>query len=230
MGDAGRQHYGARRRSRCRRRSAAPGSSRPPPARPPRGRSAVRCRTSKRLAAGPLGELRAAHPVGEAQVVLDPAALPGLPAGGPLFDQDGTQPLGRPVDRRAQPRRARRPRPPGRRSRWPGWSSGPRGGPGRSPTAAPGTCRRTCTTSGTSFSLNPAAVSSLRPLGVVGQRATGRNTRFRARKSRTAYDSAPTSGAPPRGSRSPGGRGWRARRPGGRRRPDRASPPADSTA
>ena len=35
-----------------------------------------------RLPPGPVGELAAGHPVGEAQVVLDPGGLPGLAAGG----------------------------------------------------------------------------------------------------------------------------------------------------
>ena len=59
-----------------------------------------------RLPPGPLGELRAGHAVGEAEVVLDPRALPGLPAGGGPLDQHGPQPLGRAVHRRAEPGRA----------------------------------------------------------------------------------------------------------------------------
>ena len=59
-----------------------------------------------RLAAGPVGELGAADPVGEAEVVLDPGALAGLPAGGLPLDQDGAQPLGGGVHGRAQPGRA----------------------------------------------------------------------------------------------------------------------------
>ena len=59
-----------------------------------------------RLPPGPVGQLRAGHPVREAQVVLDPRALPGLPAGRQPLDQHGPQPLGRAVHRGAQPGRA----------------------------------------------------------------------------------------------------------------------------
>ena len=58
------------------------------------------------LPAGPVGELGAGHAVREAEVVLDPRALPGLPAGGLPLDQHGAQPLRRPVHRAAQPGRA----------------------------------------------------------------------------------------------------------------------------
>ena len=54
----------------------------------------------------PVGELAAGHPVGEAQVVLDPRGLARLAAGGELLHQHGAQPLGRAVDRRAEPGRA----------------------------------------------------------------------------------------------------------------------------
>ena len=59
-----------------------------------------------RLPAGPVGELRAGDPVREAEVVLDPGALPGLAAGGGALDQHGAQALGRPVHRGAEPGRA----------------------------------------------------------------------------------------------------------------------------
>ena len=59
-----------------------------------------------RLPPGPVGELGAGDAVGEAEVVLDPRALPGLPAGGHPLDQHRAQPLGRAVDRRAEPGRA----------------------------------------------------------------------------------------------------------------------------
>ena len=58
------------------------------------------------LAPGPVGELRPGHPVGEAQVVLDPRALAGLPAGGGPLDQHRAQALGRAVQRGAQAGRA----------------------------------------------------------------------------------------------------------------------------
>ena len=54
----------------------------------------------------PVGELAAGQAVGEAEVVLDPRALPRLAAGGELLDEHGAQPLGRAVDRRAEPGRA----------------------------------------------------------------------------------------------------------------------------
>ena len=72
-----------------------------------------------RLPPGPIGQLRAGDAVREAQVVLDPAALPGLTAGRPPLDQHGAQPLRRAVHRRAEPGRARRRSRPGRRSRTP---------------------------------------------------------------------------------------------------------------
>ena len=59
-----------------------------------------------RLPPGPVGELRAGHPVGEAEVVLDPGALAGLAAGRGPLDQHGPQPLGGAVDRRAEAGRA----------------------------------------------------------------------------------------------------------------------------
>ena len=58
------------------------------------------------LPAGPVGELGAGDAVGEAEVVLDPRALPGLAAGGVPLDEHGAQALRRAVDRRAQPGRA----------------------------------------------------------------------------------------------------------------------------
>ena len=58
------------------------------------------------LAAGAVGQLGAGDAVGEAEVVLDPAALPGLPARGLPLDEHGAQPLGRAVDGGAQPGRA----------------------------------------------------------------------------------------------------------------------------
>ena len=73
----------------------------------------------QRLPAGPVGQLGARDAVGEAQVVLDPAALPGLPAGGAPLDEHGAQALRGGVDGRAQPGRARRRPRPGRRSRSP---------------------------------------------------------------------------------------------------------------
>ena len=54
----------------------------------------------------PVGELSAGHAVGEAEVVLNAARLAGLAAGGVRLDEDGAQPLGRAVDRRAEPARA----------------------------------------------------------------------------------------------------------------------------
>ena len=45
------------------------------------------------LAARPLGELRAGDPVGEAEVVLDAGALPGLATGRLALDEDGAQTL-----------------------------------------------------------------------------------------------------------------------------------------
>ena len=80
----------------------------------------------QRLPARPVGELLAGDAVGEAQVVLDPGALARLPAGGVRLDQHGVEPFGGAVDRRAQPARARRRPRSGRRSRWPGWWTGPR--------------------------------------------------------------------------------------------------------
>ncbi len=59
-----------------------------------------------RLPPGPVGELGAGDPVGEAEVVLDPGALPGLPAGRRALHQHGPQPLGGPVHGRAEPGRA----------------------------------------------------------------------------------------------------------------------------
>ena len=61
-----------------------------------------------RLPAGPVGELAAGDAVGEAEVVLDPAALPGLPAGRLALDEHRPQPLGGAVDGGAEPGRARR--------------------------------------------------------------------------------------------------------------------------
>ncbi len=58
-----------------------------------------------RLPAGPLGQLRPGYAVREAQVVLDPRALPGLPAAGHPLDHHRAQPLGRRVDRGTQPGR-----------------------------------------------------------------------------------------------------------------------------
>ena len=49
------------------------------------------------LAPGPVGQLRARDAVREAQVVLDPRALPGLAAGRGALDQDRPQSLGRAV-------------------------------------------------------------------------------------------------------------------------------------
>jgi hypothetical protein len=45
------------------------------------------------LPAGPVGELRPRHAVGEAEVVLDPGTLPGLPAGRRPLHEHGPQPL-----------------------------------------------------------------------------------------------------------------------------------------
>jgi hypothetical protein len=56
----------------------------------------------QRLPAGPLGQLGARHPVREAQVVLDPAALAGLPAGRTPLDEHRAQPLGGAVHRCAE--------------------------------------------------------------------------------------------------------------------------------
>src|SRR6266568_3563095 len=58
------------------------------------------------LPARPLGELRPGHAVGEAEVVLDPGALPGLAADRLALDQHRVQALGRAVDGRAQPGRS----------------------------------------------------------------------------------------------------------------------------
>ena len=56
-----------------------------------------------RLLARAVGEVRAADPVGEAEIVLDPGAAPRLAADGKPLDHDRLQPLRRGVDRRAQP-------------------------------------------------------------------------------------------------------------------------------
>src|SRR5690349_14635118 len=59
-----------------------------------------------RLPPGPVGELRPGYPVGKAEVVLDPGALPRLAAGCGPFEQHGPQSLGGAVDRGAEARRA----------------------------------------------------------------------------------------------------------------------------
>jgi hypothetical protein len=59
-----------------------------------------------RLPPGPLGQLAAADAVGEPEVVLDAAALAGLPAGRLALDEHRPQPLGGAVDGGAQPGRA----------------------------------------------------------------------------------------------------------------------------
>ena len=95
-----------------------------------------------RLAAGPVGELRAGDAVGEAEVVLDPAALPGLAAGRRALDQHGAQALGGAVDGRAEPGRAAADDDQvvevGRRRRW----SARRARRARRRSARPGPCRR----------------------------------------------------------------------------------------
>ena len=73
------------------------------------------------LAAGPVGELGAGHAVGEAEVVLDPRALPGLPAGRLALDEHGAQALRRPVDGAAQPGRAAADDDEVVEVGWPGW-------------------------------------------------------------------------------------------------------------
>jgi hypothetical protein len=50
-------------------------------------------------------EVGAGEALGEAEVVLDRRALPGLAAGGVAFDDDGREPLGRGVHRRREPGR-----------------------------------------------------------------------------------------------------------------------------
>ncbi len=52
------------------------------------------------------GEVGAAESAGEAEVVLDPRALPGLPAGRVALDHQRLQPLGGSVDRGGQAGRA----------------------------------------------------------------------------------------------------------------------------
>ena len=59
-----------------------------------------------RLPARALGQLAAGHPVGKAQVVLDPRALAGLAAGGGAFDEHRAQSLGGAVDGGGQARGA----------------------------------------------------------------------------------------------------------------------------
>ena len=59
-----------------------------------------------RLRDGPVGEVGAGHALGEAEVVLDGRALPGLPARRVALDDDGAQPLGRRVHGGGQPGRA----------------------------------------------------------------------------------------------------------------------------
>ena len=59
-----------------------------------------------RLPPRPVRELPAGQAVREAQVVLDPGGLARLAAGRVLLDEHGAQPLGRAVDRRAEPGRA----------------------------------------------------------------------------------------------------------------------------
>ncbi len=57
------------------------------------------------LPPGPVGELRPRYPIREAQVVLDPRALPRLTSGREPLHQHGAQPLRSAVHRGAQPGR-----------------------------------------------------------------------------------------------------------------------------
>jgi hypothetical protein len=68
------------------------------------------------LPAGPVGELGAGHAVGEAEVVLDPRALPGLPAGGLRSTSTVRRPSDAPYTAAPSPAGRRR-RRRGRRSR-----------------------------------------------------------------------------------------------------------------
>ncbi len=43
-----------------------------------------------RLPSCSLGQLRAGHPIGKAEVILDARTLPGLPAGGDSLNQNGS--------------------------------------------------------------------------------------------------------------------------------------------
>ena len=71
-----------------------------------RGRSAPRRRTSPPAPSPARSSSRAGDARREAEVVLDPRALPGLAAGGLALDQHRAQPLRRAVDRGGQPGRA----------------------------------------------------------------------------------------------------------------------------
>ena len=89
----------------------------------PRGLEAHRVGHREHLGAEPArlggraaGQVGARQPRGEAEVVLDPRALPGLAARRLALDQHRLQPLRRAVHRRRQPGRARRRRSPGRRT------------------------------------------------------------------------------------------------------------------
>jgi hypothetical protein len=61
----------------------------------------------QRLEHGPAGQIGTGKAEREAEVVLDPGACRGLPAGADGVQQHGIQALGRPVDRGGQAGRAR---------------------------------------------------------------------------------------------------------------------------
>ena len=184
-----------------------------------------------RLPAGPVGELRAGDAVGEAEVVLDPAALAGLAAG-----RRAARPARCAGPRtRRRPRRPARPgrrrRRPGRRSRRTGWWSARRA----PASSALGRLRQRGAVGGDHHRHvgrrrrrprveQALALRLVRGVPAVGHRGCGPG-------SRGPRTTAPTSGARRPWSRSTGGR--RSSLPGrrsARRRPGRASPPAGPTA
>src|SRR5690242_18340249 len=64
---------------------------------------------SASLAVGEISQLATAHALGEAGIVLDPRACPGLTARSKALDDERTKPFERGLDRRGQ---TGRPRPP----------------------------------------------------------------------------------------------------------------------
>ncbi len=180
------------------------------------------------LPAGPVGQLRSGHPVREAQVVLDPRALPGLPAGRELLDQHGPQPLGRAVHRGAQPGRAAADHDQvvevlGRR----GGQPDPRGqlGVGRLDHGIPvrGDHHRQRQPVRLGGGQQPLAFR------LVGLRTTGRAPGC-GPGTPGPPRTAPTTGARPPWSPAPAGGRTPATRPAARRPPGTASPPAGPTA